>query len=292
MFGIYNKKTLLVFTAVLLTNVFTPSYASPYIPSLTINLGAGALGGSVSYGPYGGGFNSDVKTVPLPNGNSASDSITSTAPDGSYADANAIATYGFLHAYADAHRASASSSSLSSGYNIGDAQSQAHAESIDYFQSGVNNASYMETLNVTGSHSIDNPTLDGGVAAYALFNFNVYDITAGKTLASLSWTSTNLQPETLQTIQFTVPNATDVIQVDTYLQANAYVMSNEPSQYLTATSDYSHTLILNMDALTVGANTVGYSGYNYASPVPIPASLPLFSMAMAGLIGLMRRQPC
>ncbi|MFG6487802.1 PEP-CTERM sorting domain-containing protein [Roseateles sp. BYS78W] len=59
---------------------------------------------------------------------------------------------------------------------------------------------------------------------------------------------------------------------------------------VTETADFGSTVTLHIDGVTPGANTVGASGFNYATaPVPEPASALLWLLGLAGLAARTRR---
>jgi|GEM_PF-2584778 len=52
-----------------------------------------------------------------------------------------------------------------------------------------------------------------------------------------------------------------------FLQASTYTLANSAYRY--AFSDFENTAHSYLDALTPGANTIGQSGHNFTSPVPL-----------------------
>jgi len=55
-------------------------------------------------------------------------------------------------------------------------------------------------------------------------------------------------------------------------------------QSANATADYGNTVTVQLSGLTGGANTVGVSGYNYASPVPEVQRSALMLVGLAALL--------
>ncbi len=52
---------------------------------------------------------------------------------------------------------------------------------------------------------------------------------------------------------------------------------------VTELADFGHTVTLHIDGITPGANTLGASGFNYATAVPEPASLLLMLLGLLGI---------
>jgi hypothetical protein len=97
-------------------------------------------------------------------------------------------------------------------------------------------------------------------------------MTTSQTLAAYTWSSSDAVPSVTLTQNISAANG-DMLMLRVDFQADAFVMSNntDPS-HLTAFSDYSNTLGATLQSATPGANTMGLSGHNYATPVPAPAA--------------------
>lgn len=78
------------------------------------------------------------------------------------------------------------------------------------------------------------------------------------------------------------PLGADDIRIEVDLNTFAYVSNTDPA-FQTASADYSNTLVAHRDAETVGASTVGVSGFDYASSVT--PSVPELSTWMRMLLG-------
>lgn len=255
--------------------------ASPVLalPASTLNAeaSAGACGGSV--GCY---LQNSQLISPASAASTASATQSSTLTDGSYANASASVGFGQAHVYADAHRTAAGPGSAP----IGDAQSKGFTEFVDYVpwsSLAPVGGLFTEKFVITGSHSAQ----DGipGLSALSYLYYSVTDMTTNTYLGYGNWTSTDTNPTGTVTINVTAPTNHDIsLRVD--FEVDAYVMSNNDLAHLTAFADYSHTLNVYLDGQTPGADIVGQSGHNYASPlsgggtVPEPGS---FGLLLGGL---------
>ena len=248
-------------------------------------------------GPYGSSSGSEYSQTISPATSASSPSYNLFVPgvlDGSYARADATATFGHLHVYAESHRT----------YNtnlgptpplVGNAQARAWVRFIDYIPASTTSplgyASYLLTLQAHGMHSFD--AYPDVVFALATTNYHVYDVTTSQTLFFGTWTSSDAQPDFFLQHAITGVAANDLLQIQTDFEADAFVMSNNHPNNLTAVSDYSHTLDVYFDATTPGTNTIGLSGHDYATPnaVPVPSSLVLAAgfLGIAGFATLRRR---
>jgi len=250
-----------------------------------------------SEGPYGGcttcgGQSADQDVPNAVNGNVASFSLSNLGGDGSYADSSAVAGFGYLLAYADAHRTY--NTSLVGTYMVGDAQAAAQTEFVDYLLPGASSpigyASYMLTLAISGNHTSQDSSYPDAITAEGFVTWDIRNNRTGDVYAHGTWTSTDLNPQTLLHIPVGGVAPNDLMRLDVGLDAFAYVMSNNSNPAdLTAFADYSHTLVASLDAVTPGASTLGVSGYDYASSVPEPGSLLLLLPAIGMLIPRARR---
>jgi len=250
-----------------------------------------------SEGPYGGcttcGGQSADRDIPnAVFGDVASFSLSNLGGDLSYADSIGVAGFGYLNAYADAHRTY--NTSLSGTYMVGDAQAGAQTEFIDYLLPGASSpvgyASYMLTLAITGSHTSQDSSYPDNITAEGFVSWDIRNNRTGDVYAHGTWTSTDLNPQTLLHIPVGGVAPNDLMRLDVGLDAFAYVMSNNinPAN-LTAFADYSHTLVASLDAVTPGASTLGVSGHDYATSAPEPGSFLLLLPAIGMLIPRARR---
>lgn len=247
-------------------------------PLLNAVASAGACGGSV------GCITQDNRTLqPATSSDSLNPTQTSTLADGSYAHSAAVVSFGTERVYADAFRAD--------GAIYGDAQSKGYAEFNDYIlanSSQIVNGVYQFTFAISGFHT----STDGisGRSAYSYLNWAVVDNTTNYGIDFGSWSSTDANPSTTITKNVTVSAGHD-IRLRVQFEADAYMSNNVGGPSGGVVSDYSHTLNVYIDALTPGANTVGLSGHDYATPsVPLPASAWFFGSGLLGLIGSSRKR--
>jgi hypothetical protein len=258
-------------TAVIASSLLALATASPAIGStvyLTSISSAGACGGDVSC------QSQDSKTLnPATHLNTLSTSISSTLGDGSYADSSSTSSFGSMHVYADAYRALVNT--------IGDAQSRGYAEFYDVIPAANIHGSYNFKFAISGSHT---PT-DGisSASALAYLNYVVVDARTNTGLGGGTWTSTDKNPTATIINNISVPIG-DGVLLRVSFEADAYTMN-----YLTpyaVVADYSHTLNVYIDPATSGADVVGLSGHDYATPgvgaVPEPTT---WAMMLIGLVG-------
>lgn len=224
--------------------------------------GAGACGGSVQC------FNEDNKTLnPATSSDSLSSAYSSTLPDGSYANGSAYASFGTMKVYANAFYA---------GQTL-DAQSRGFAEFDELIPgSSITSGNYNFTFAITGSHTPSDNII--GPGASASLNYTVTDATTNSGLGFGNWASTDAAPSTTIIRNISVPTG-DSILLRVLFEADAY------SSGTYFFSDYSHTLNVYIDPTTPGADVVGLSGHDYATPAatPLPAALPLFATGLGGL---------
>ncbi len=276
----FKKILILIVCGLSLTEV---KAATVFQQQLSAVAGAGACGGSVGCVTED---NKPLQVVPF-NG-SLSSKISSSLSDGSYANANADISFGHAHVYADAHRTFNASLDSLSGIIVGDAQSQGSVEQIDYIDtSNLLNSIYKFQYDVHGSHTLTDNTYPNNISAYSYLYYSITDLATDTYLDYGNWSSSDASPNVNIIKNVLVPNG-DTIAVRVEFEANAYVMSNNAASYLTAVSDYSHTLDVYIDPVTPGANTTGISGHDYASPIPVAPSICLFGSALLGYLGLKR----
>ena len=156
--------------------------------------------------------------------------------------------------------------------------------------SGATSTTYQYTVIVNGSLS---PLIGFvGVTPYAYasvstglsFSPNCFDCNT----VSSNWNSVSGQPaNNVRTGSFTVlagvsfqMSASDVI---------SYI-NTAPFQSATAQADYGSTMHVYLDAATPGGNTVGASGFNYASAVPEPSSSMLLLLGTAAVVAMRVRR--
>jgi hypothetical protein len=248
-------------------------------PEIRAYGGEGAYGGSVGASHPADDWNPNAKA-----GDQVGFTLTEVGGDLSYADANALATFGQLHAYADAHR-TYNSTLYGTPYGLGDAQATAETLFVDYIlpsaSSPIGYSSFMLTLGIAGSHSATAGGPAGPDIATGWVHWDIRDNSTGNVYANGSWNSTDLAPSALLSIPVVGAVNGDLMRLEVDLSASAYVMSDWPDAYRTGVADYSHTVNVNFDAVTSsGGNTVGVSGYDYASAVPEPSTCALL---LAGL---------
>ena len=150
---------------------------------------------------------------------------------------------------------------------------------------------YQWTVNISGSSTVPSPY---GVFpdsnGFEYIGLNIVDNTTRTTLANPNWSYTLGNGGKFifsGTISGVAANDSLYMQLD--LQVGAGSGTNAVGQSSYAYSDYSHTVLFNLDALTPGANTVGSTGFDYATPVPVPGSYVLM-MSGLGMFGFLARR--
>jgi len=260
--------------------VASTAWADP-LPSISVDGGVSPLGGSINLPHQGFDKSSGISFAAQTVSGSASLTVVT---DGSYADASAVAGLGQLHAYSDAHRA------YDNGYySRGDAQAGADATFTDYILPSTNDQSisyvnYLLTLNLTGSHTLEDAHNYPGFSAMAQISWDLRNYSTGQVYASAVFDTTDAsQSKLLQIPISALPNK--LMSLSVGISTSTYVTSNDAPQYLTAVADYKDTLTVHLDAVTPGANTVGTSGQDYATAaVPEPSTWAL-TLAGLGVIG-------
>jgi hypothetical protein len=254
--------------AVILAAAATSSEAGE-ISTLEASAGAGACGGS-----EGCSNPMDIKISPATNATVDYAHDATTLVDGSYANAQTTATFGALHVYADAFRASGS-----------DAQSHADAKSDEYIPAAkIQNGVLNQFFYIDGSIAPGGD--DFGNVSQVYFQTLSYDVANGHLLDNTTWESTLAKPTTMIPVSFAVPAGHDVQNI---VELSAFAYS---SFGIVDYVDYKDTLHIYMTTGTPGFDVVGLSGRDYApsSAVPEPASwaVMLIGFGLAG--GVLRRR--
>ncbi|MBS0264467.1 MAG: hypothetical protein JSS02_21205 [Planctomycetes bacterium] len=145
---------------------------------------------------------------------------------------------------------------------------------------------YKLTMNVDGLHTVPGFEVGGTFSADVVASVRLSD-NFGNYDSYTTWTATDTQQGTILTA-FLSGQISSVSQHLIYtgtLSVGAYVSGS--SAYRSAVSNYQNTAHFYLDAVTPGANTVGESGYNFASPsavVPEPRSWLLLAVGVALLL--------
>lgn len=242
-------------------------------------------------------FCGDSSSVPAAVAGSAASGNSSTSfADGVTTSAWGIAALGTLRAYATTRNPGTSAL-------FRNTQSQATADMSDVIavtnSLGASSNTYKYTVVVTGSLS---PQVGAvGLFPYARgvvivdFNTSPFGCPAsgcGGAGVIANWDSASSDPKGDSTAYggtFTL-NVGASFQMRATLEAmsgvNAFAFQSASS-----TADYGSTVHVYLDAVTPGANTVGVSGYNYATAaVPEPASAWLAGGGLLALGGWIRRR--
>jgi hypothetical protein len=194
-------------------------------------------------------------------------------------------TFGTLRAYAQ--------STVPPGPDFRNTQSRGAVTMGDLIAvtntNGAASNTYQYTLVVSG-------VLSPPVGSYGSFPYGYSSVFVGFNTSPVgcfsctgvvnNWTAESGQPgDTVITGTFSMPVGSS-FQMRASIDLGSY-LNTFAGQSAQATADYGNTVHVYIDALTAGANTVGASGYDYASPAPEPASGLLL---LLGLCALARRR--
>lgn len=244
----------------------TPVLASSWTPSVTVNVSAGACGGSIGCSI---GISDSSPSLPVTK------NIGNSLPDGSYANATATASFGGLHIYSEAYRASGS-----------DATASAEADMDDIIPaSNIVAGSYGLNIQVTGAHS--NVSGEYGEAAYAMLFWSVDDAKTGALLRYGQWESTDAAPNGLIAETISDPSG-DPLELDVQFNTNTYSSWGVP-----VFADYSDTAKIYLTSLDGGPDPVGLSGHDYSlvAALPEPGTWALLVVGLGMVGAVLRRGP-
>jgi len=155
--------------------------------------------------------------------------------------------------------------------------------------SGAPTETYHYTVAINGS-------LSAPVGPYGTYPYGLAYVFAGFSTSPLNcygcsgvvanWTAQSGQASsTVLSGSFSVPLGVS-FQLRASLDVSSY-LNTFAGQSAFAQADYGNAMHITIDALTPGANTVGASGYDYASAVPEPAAPVLM---LTGLVALALRR--
>ncbi|HEX2817509.1 MAG TPA: hypothetical protein VHN39_14010, partial [Phenylobacterium sp.] len=192
-----------------------------------------------------------------------SDSHDNDVSDLSFANGVALATFGALHAYADAFDFKSPGGVL----ELPDAQATAEARSSEFFDSTkfIGGMTYTQKVVVSGFTS---PQPQFGPGPDAVLNYRLDDLTTGDTLFIGAWF---LGRPNVFNVSFVAPTGHE-----TQLNMDLSVFAYDGAQSMPSTvfSDFSHTVTNYIYAADGGApDVIGASGHDYALPtggVPEP----------------------
>lgn len=197
-------------------------------------------------------------------------------------EAWARASFGRLSAFAQT-----TATNVDAFYNV---QSRGSSGMTDFIlASNTSNAAittYLFTITVHGSLSAPSPYASYPITtAGAFVGFNVESTSYCPNCVGVvsNWSTQSGQPsDTVYSGTFSMVTGTTFemrasVDVSSYLN----VFSGQSAN---ATADYGNTVTVQLSGLTGGANTVGVSGYNYASPVPEVRRSALMLVGLAALL--------
>jgi len=221
------------------------------------------------------------------------DSLASAAdavyPSGMSSIATASASLGTLHAFAQTQ--------IPNGDAIGhNLQSHAYADMQDTLLASSSNGTlfnnYSYTVNITGATTASTPVFAvPNLRADAFVQLNIRYATTGEVLVGTFWetSDTVLGGGVISGTLTGIPKDAR-LSLEVFIQTDTGVVTSAFGQGGFAQADYSSTVHLYLDALTPGANTVGSTGYDYATAaVPEPSSPWLLAAGLAA-IGLRLRR--
>jgi hypothetical protein len=201
-----------------------------------------------------------------------------TYASGMSSQATAGASLGTLHAFAQ--------TSIPVGDGIGhNLQSHAYADMQDTLLAsssyGTLFNNYAYTVNISGLTTASTPIYAvPTLRADAYVQLNIRYATTGGVLVQSYWetSDTQLGGGVISGVLNNIP-ANTLLSIEVFIQADSGVVTAAFSQGGFAQADYSDTVQVHLDALTPGANTVGTSGYDYASAAAVPEPASAWSLA-------------
>lgn len=286
-------KIKFVCRAVLALALFVPLLSSAATLRATSSVGDSAAevptcGLGATLGAYSVCSNDsgELPATPLTTAYSAS---SATYPSGDTSQTWASGTLGTLHGFGQSNIPSADAA----GHNL---QSHAQVEMKDSVLAsssyGTLYNNYQYTIDFSGFATADSPY--GSAPSTTAFGAVILDIrnpTCTPCYVNKTLDLSSATPNGILTGTLSAPLGEE-LDLDLFLQVNTQVGTNAVGQSAFAQIDYSNTVHFYLDALTPGANTVGTSGYDYASPaaVPLPASAWMFGSGLLGLAGMARKR--
>lgn len=275
------RASKLAYLTLTLATLSQPAHAlfGAYTPSLYVSTDLCVGCGPSPYYPGNQPFSDEVEFK------AASDVLSHSSSTGAgqdFADSFAQATYGALHAYADA--------SFTPGFPLvaGDSgvrYAKTSAAWIDFLQPSkqpiAKDLTYHYHLVADGNHT------QGFVDATATISLRVSPTEVGESVDVQAASNgfdygRNVDLEG----SFTIPSAyaTQEYQITAFLRTEAMVFD-----CLTCVAyaqvDYSNTMRMEIDSVTPGGNTIAASGYDLATPLPLPVpELPTSILMVWGVV--------
>jgi len=151
---------------------------------------------------------------------------------------------------------------------------------------------YQYTVNISGLTTPSNATGDfPSIKAFAYVQFEIVDNATGAFLVNDFWqTSDSSLGGGLITGKLMGVSADTELSLYLDLYTSAGVETLAAGQSGFASANYIDTVHFYLDALTPGANTVSEAGYDYATPVPEPATAALLAVGLAAVGSSTRRR--
>ena len=201
----------------------------------------------------------------------------------SFAGGFAQATYGALHAYAEAF------DSVSPGgvYELGEAQATADASYTEFFAAPLVDKADALKIAISG---VTSPQPQFGPGPSAVVNWRLDDLTARETIFLGGWSLNN--PVSVFNVPYVIPAGHETrLYVDLFVFAYDGSLSKPGVVF----ADFQDTVQTYIDSTDGGGPVIGLSGHDYSSPtldagVPEPAAWALMILGMGALGGLARRR--
>jgi hypothetical protein len=201
----------------------------------------------------------------------------------SFAGSFAQASYGALHAYAEAF------DSVSPGgvYELGEAQATADASYAEFFSAPLVDKADALTIAING---VTSPQPQFGPGPSAVVIWRLEDITARDNIFTGGWALGD--PLSVFNVPYVIPAGHETrLYVDLFVFAYDGSLSKPGVVY----ADYKDTVQTYIDSTDGGGPVIGLSGHDYSSPtldggVPEPAAWALMILGFGALGGLARQR--
>jgi hypothetical protein len=251
---------------------------------------ATCLFGSYPYGSDLRGCSDDSGMV---NGANASTKAASdswaTYASSAYSRASAAAQLGTLRASAQTF--------IPAGDNVGhNLQSHATADMQDTLLAGPSSGSFVSGYNysvvITGFATPSTPSYTvPSIRSDVYVQLNIRVAATGEVLVGKYWETTDLQlGNGLISGSFGGVAPNTPLSLEVFIDADSYVTTASGGAGGYAEANYASTVHFYLDAATPGANTVGGSGYDYATAAAVPEPASLWTLALGlGFLAWRRR---
>jgi hypothetical protein len=152
---------------------------------------------------------------------------------------------------------------------------------------------YNYNVVITGAATPSTPVYAlPSIRSDAYVQLNIRVAATGEVLVQQYWETTDLLlGNGAISGSFAGVAAGTLLSLEVFIDADTYINTAAGGDGGFAKSDYSSTVHVYLDAATPGANTVGTSGYDYATPAAVPEPASLWTLGMGlGFLAWRRRR--